>query len=318
MLKKQFLIIIFLFFIVSCTNSNTLSDNISASKIIKLINKNRDILIIDKTIEGDLDFTKIQNIHARSQQIIVADVEVSITFINCKFEGNIIGFSVNENKNAIITVFEKNFTFINCEFNGEINLRQNEIKGPVDFSKSIFNKKVSLEGITFWHSNNSFSSTTFNDEVKFSSSVFYGKTTFLESVFKSSASFSKCFFMQKVNFGVCNFYGYTNFYHLHCNAQFAANYTNFHDEVYFNNANFYSKTDFVEIYSKKSINFTDAVFYSNTKFNNSTFNNIVIFTNAIFITRKPEFDEILIQKGTNFVLDNCYYLSNIKLEKTDF
>ena len=318
MFKKQFLIFILLFFIVSCTNSNTLGDEISATQIIKLINKNQNILIIDKTIKGDLDFTKIKNTYARSQHIVVADINSSVTFINCKFEGNIIGFSVNENKSAIITIFKKNLTFTDCEFNGEINLRQNEIKGPVDFSKSIFNKKVSMEGITFWHSDNHFNNTTFNDEVKFSSSTFYGKTTFMESVFKTTTSFSKCFFMQKVNFGVCNFYGYTNFYHLNCNAQFTANYAIFHDEVYFNNSQFYNKTDFVEIFSKKSINFTDVVFYSNTKFNNSTFNNIVIFKNTIFITKKPDLDKISIQKGTNFVLDNCYFLSNIKLEKTDF
>ena len=186
MKKKCLFPIILIIFALGCNTqtSNNFGDEVTAEQIVEMINTQQNVLLVDKTIKGNLDFTKTNNKYARTQNVIIADIESSITFVRCEFEDSITAFtSDKETKKGYLTIFEKNLTFSECVFREEVNLRQVEIKGLANFSKSTFEKTASFEGAVFRHHKNFFNNSTFNGEAKFTHSSFYGQVTFMNAVF---------------------------------------------------------------------------------------------------------------------------------------
>ncbi len=319
MKKIHYFTILLIIFAVGCNSnkSTNFGKEVKAEQIIELLNNGKNILLVEKTIIGDLDFTKIDNKYARTQNIIIANIENSVSFIKCKFEGNIIAFNVDDSKKGFFSIFEKNLTFSECIFKGEVNFRQTEIKGLSNFSKSTFEKKASFEGVVFNSLNTFFNDVFFEDEAKFTSSSFMGKTTFMNTNFSKKTGFNNAFFMKNVNFSSTNFKGYTNFYSIHSNSDFIINYANFHNEIIFGNSRFFGRTEFIKTFSKEKITIKDNIFYFDTKFNESTFKNKADIRNNTFIASKPELNDFTVETTTDFEFENCYYPINKQLTMSD-
>jgi hypothetical protein len=310
----QFLIITVFSLILSCSSSLK-TVTIKSEDVLKLLDKEKDIYLSNKTITGDLDFTKVKKNYPVSKQLIIAEVSNSVTFVDCKFEGKIIGFS-SDSTLGYSTNFEKNLSFVNCEFLDEVNFRQVTINGVANFSQSIFNSKVTFEGAVFYSAANYFVETIYRDEVKFTKSTFYGYTSFLKSVFEKIAYFKKSTFYGEALFNACNFYGYTDFSSINTLSDFSINSSVFTDEVYFNYAVFQKDAEFNKIQTDTLAEFKEIIFKGNTKFNNSTFKNGTTFKNSYFTLGYPQTNDIT--KGDLFIVDSCFSLTKIIIITENF
>jgi len=310
---KTLQIIILLISVSFCfTNcSNFKDETIKAEDIIKSINKNKDILLIQKTITGDLDFTKIKTAYAMSNQLIIVEIQPSITFIDCKFEGKVLGFNIVNNA-GYCTNFKRNLTFMKCKFADSLNFRQTTIDQTANFSQSEFDKNVSFEGAVFNGSTNYFNETIFRSDARFTNATFNGNAIFIKAVFKQLALFSKIKFEKNASFSAINFYGYTDFSNCEAMSLFTANYSFFSDRTYFNDAIFHSTADFHNIETDTIIEFKNIIFYGNTKFEKSTFKYNTTFRNTIFAIAEPDFTEV--KKGEKFVMDSCKITNNSYLK----
>jgi len=103
---------------------------IDANEIIDKINRGEDVMYENAIIEGDLDFTKANNLlyadlkldryvisdiddmYDRTSDNYYVEIDSKIEFINCEFEGAVTGYRVNEEENRIYNAkFNNTVTF---------------------------------------------------------------------------------------------------------------------------------------------------------------------------------------------------------------
>ena len=75
-----------------------------------------DVLVQNKTIEADLDFTKLTNPNMVSVGVLQGKIGSSVTFQNCTFKGKVVGFATDEKGNMTLTSFGRNVSFLHCVF----------------------------------------------------------------------------------------------------------------------------------------------------------------------------------------------------------
>jgi len=314
-MKKKISIIlqIIIFSILISCNNKPNSEIIESDKIIQQLNRNMDIQLEGKTISDDLDFTKIDNKYIISKGLSVAEIKNSITFVDCKFEGKIIGFDISD-KIGYTTYFDKNLTFINCQFMDSVNFRQITVNSLVNFSQSTFNSLATFEGAVFKNANNYFVETTFKKEAKFTKSFFYGYVSFMNSIFRNIEYFKNSVFYGDAVFSACKFNGYTDFSNINFVSDFSINYSTFSDVLYFTSSVFQKDAEFNKIETDSTAQFKDNLFYGNTKFNNSTFKNNTLFKNNYFALGNPQTNNIA--KSGTFEIDSSYtFTKNIIYSK---
>ena len=302
MKNKQYLLIAIIIIsniTIGCNNTATpknIADNISANNIILKINNEENIEFVDKTINGNLDFSTISDTYTRNPTIAVAEINSSITFINCHFTDSIIGFKV-ANDYAYITNFKKNMTFIDCTFDKNINFRQAVFNDIVEFSRCIFKDEVRFEGAVFYANNTYFHESTFEKLAKFTNASFYGDVTFMNAIFESDASFNNSFFNKNGNFAGCNYSEMANFGNIEVRGFFRINYSIYEQKVYFENCTFFGKIEAVKINSKSNFYFCKNDCRSFADFNTSIFDGKINISENFFITETTNFQDITISEN---------------------
>lgn len=168
---------------------------VSASKIMKDIKNGQDVSYRDVTITGDLDFTykdaKEDDLGSHKwwygTNTVNEDIEVSILFVNCKFEDDVLAYIHVERSGYTFTAdFEKEVTFKNCTFNGDAMFKYSEFDDDVDFSGSKFNRKNTFKYAEF-DARANFSNTYFDDDAifkyaEFDDGVSFNSAEFMESL----------------------------------------------------------------------------------------------------------------------------------------
>lgn len=232
-MKKLQMLMIFLFLIGTGLVFGI--DRVNADRIIDQINNGKDVYYKDAEIIGDLDLTSIDEItqdnpkkRSRwSTKVYSCHVKTSLSFINCVFQGKVLGYVHYNRKNKTYNaVFYKDVDFQGCEF-----------KDDSAFKYAKFQKKANFKN-TKYHKEALFKYTKFSTPVSFSNAGFFG-----------SANFKYTPFPQIVDFDNAVFHRYANF-----------KYTKFPSGVSFKNTKFKRDANFKYVKFKKPVNFDGIVF----------------------------------------------------------
>jgi len=143
--------------------------NVDAQEIIAKINKGEDIFYQNATIIGDLDFRLVNDVEKDSEWEFFGNDDItykynvhsSLKFVNCQFQGNIIGYLHDDRKDELhIAHFHDMVYFEKCTFKDDFLVKY-----------SAFNKKAAFPGNVF-EEEALFKYAVFASDVDFSNSVF--------------------------------------------------------------------------------------------------------------------------------------------------
>lgn len=169
-------------FISGCSagNPEEVNDGISGGKILTQINKGKTIIIKDKIITDELDFSKIDNSFIFSSGQKIAVTEVPVTFINCVFLQPVKTVG-SDGKMTVTCQFEKNLTFENCDFRAEADFSNCVVKGQTNFTGTKFRENVQFGNVAFYGKNHYFSSVTAEKAFNMQDALIAGNIDFFKT-----------------------------------------------------------------------------------------------------------------------------------------
>lgn len=195
---------IFTMLVVLSAAASQAQTRIKASEIIAQINAGKAVEYANVEIEGELDLTNLQNRRQKhstdswfgfnNSQTFESEVEVTLTFTNCTFLGDVLAYyHIERHHETYIAHFERDVVFRNCRFERDSEFKYSEFNGNVNF-----------EGSTFTHEAN-FKYAEFSSGPKFASVLFDGGADFKYTEFPRETSFEKATFHGLANFKYTKF-----------------------------------------------------------------------------------------------------------------
>lgn len=256
---KQFstVVLMLLVAVTSCKAEpkDNIKNSLPVKKIIQTINSQKPVLVKDKIITGDLDFSKVETHYTFSSSNEVAQVKVPITFLNCIFMGKVSTTSVLEHT-TFTTHFSDNVTFEACDFRGETSFDNALVDGMLNFTGAIFNERVSFNNMHIKGRYAYFTACTAEKQFRMQETLLCGTADFFKAVIKGKLSFQSTEFAGDLRVNDLKCDGKADFSLTTIRGNFMANYALFNDEFRFSNARVDGKADMV-----------------NTKFINAWINN---------------------------------------------
>lgn len=194
---------------------------INARDIIRDINAGHSVSYKDAEIEGELDFTDLDNRerHHSSSGIFgwydndeyESTVEVSVSFINCTFMDDVLAYYNDDRHNdTYIAHFEDDVIFKNCVFKRHSEFKYSEFREKVDFSGTEFNREANFKYAEFSEMPY-FTDATFNDDANFKYSEFPAGVDFGSATFYELANFKYTKFRTPLNMKDVAFKGEEDF-----------------------------------------------------------------------------------------------------------
>ena len=303
---KQFLnfslTVVIVSFLFGCS-ANAKDTALTGAKIIKLIEKGKDVYFKDIVIDGDIDFTKTKIRSVESSGTYRTYVNSSISFINCTFNGKVIAYSVDDNKAKSFTTFNKNLSFQECTFKNDVVFTESSAQGIVNFSNSKFEANTNFQGFLFMFKDNYFTDTKYSKEVKFQRIVCYGNINFKSAEFGENVSFQKSRINGNLNFGAVTFSKYADFSSITVMGDALFNYSKFEERSTFNNSLFNNRSDFNNVSFTDNAGFKNIQFRGLSRFNETEADSEIDFTKSVFGCAAPDFESI--NKG-NLRIDDAF------------
>lgn len=187
------------------------NDQISSKEILSQIDNGENIYYEDMTITGDLDFSQSLNTAKLGKNTYIVNINSVIVFKNCEFTGNVLGVHTDANDSRYYVRFNRSVSFSNSEIKGEINFYRTIFNGKVDFSNSRFNRKILLKDAVFKEQVN-LKSAVFESEADFRTIEFYSRAIFSSSIFKDNTIFLASKFNHTAEFDGSQFHKGVDFY----------------------------------------------------------------------------------------------------------
>lgn len=189
---------IFCLCVIASATGAAAQTRIQASEIIRQIEAGRPVEYNNVEIEGDIDLTDLKTRYressplgwfSSSDDLYEASVNVSLTFTNCVFRGDVLAYYHIETRDeTYVAHFEKDVMFKNCTF-----------KRSSEFKYSKFNGSAVFTGCTF------------NESANFKYAKFSGGPLFNQARFESGGDFKYAKFPGDASFEKASFYGLANF-----------------------------------------------------------------------------------------------------------
>ncbi len=287
-------------------NHADVNNGISASKIIKSIDKGKPIVIEGMIITDDLDFTKVESYTIFSTSHRIAEIGVPVTFLKCIFLGKVKTNGTIGNS-AITTHFKSNLTFEGCDFRAEVDFANATIDGMANFTGTVFRENAVFNNSTFNGRKTYF--TSFSAEKLFSMQEAYiggsidffkgkckGKTSFQSTDVAGIAQFSNIECDGKVDFSLATF-----------RSQVLFTYAKFNNEFRMSDARCDGNCEMVSVVFENKAWICNSMFNGKVKFSNSEAKSAFDISGSIFSKGKPDLDglklnidEKLVTQGTKF------------------
>ena len=197
---------LFFIFFALCWSSQSMpaASQIDAAEIIQLIDAGKPIEFENITIRGQLDFTAVKDIteeESNSDQATYhCHIRTPITFIRCKFQGDIIAYVSHRTPNELYTpIFHEPVRFEDCQINGEFRFKYVRFIKGSDFPNTHFKDEINFK-YTLFSKQADFSHVAFEDEVTFKYTRFPEYVDFTNAFFKKDACFKYTKFPEGVSF----------------------------------------------------------------------------------------------------------------------
>jgi len=302
-----FLLLIF-FFTTSCRadSGNEINNGMAAGEVINSINKGKAVLIKDKIITDDLDFSKIKRHDVFSSSIEIARVEVPVTFLNCIFMGKVTTNGM-QSQRQVNTHFSNSITFEACDFRDEADFSNITVDGMVNFTGAIFREKALFNNVTLKGRQAYF--TAMNSEKLFSMQ---------ESRIEGSIDFFKAKVAGKLTFQSSDFWGIARFSDLDCNGKSDFSLTNFRSDALFTYANFGNefrmanttvagRLDLISVSFQRNAWLSNAVFYGKVNLTKTEVKGNLDLSGSLFMLGKPVMDEFTILSAGQLIKDGTRF-----------
>jgi hypothetical protein len=226
-MKKSAVIILAVFFL---TASAVAQSRVDAKDILKSIDEGKAINYSGATIIGDLNLTSIKDMvpdkdnkpSRHSTDVFWYHVRSPLTFTNCTFEGDVIAYyhdeDKNETHNAVFrgksafkystfhegadfanTKYSKEALFKYTEFTSEVSFAQSEFSHDANFKYTKFPQNVDFSN-TRYHKLANFKYTKFPKGVSFKNALFRGDSVFKYTKFYEPFDFEGTEFEDSVDF----------------------------------------------------------------------------------------------------------------------
>jgi len=220
---------------------------VKASKIIDQINNGKAVQYKNAEIIGDLDFRSINDVtqdrknrerRERTMRkywsnIYWYNVKSPVSFINCVFSDDVIGYFHDDKKNETHNViFHENVNFQGCEF-----------KGKSAFKYAKFLEKANFKN-TKYHKEALFKYAKFSTDISFSNAHFYGHANFKYTEFPQSVHFNSATFQDYADFKYAKFPKGVSFENAEFDGDACFKYTKFYEPVNFDGVDFKDDVDF--------------------------------------------------------------------------
>lgn len=275
--------LIFVLLTTTCASSGHSGDSNSPEELLR---QGKDIYFENTTFEEAINLTELLQANKIGRATSQITINSSITFINCKFEGEVTAFAKIDDGTVILSLFKSNLSFVNCSFEKSVSFRASSILGRANFSNSFFNETVSFEECTFFQNAN-FTNCSFLEEVRFQNAFFMQKVNFMRAGFDKTVFFQGVTFNSEAQFSVAKFIGYADFSLVSCRQNLIMNYAEFADQSIFNNSYFYGRTDFLKV--KFTVcEFKKCHFNGEVRFDDSSAEKSISFENSSFLPNKPD------------------------------
>lgn len=286
------------------------NNGIPASEIIKSLNKGKPVLLKDKIITGDLDFTTIKKQGIFSSSIQITSVEQSVTFLNCIFMGKVVTNGMQSQRQVRVH-FGSNLTFEACDFRADADFDNITVDGMINFTGAIFRERALFNNVTLNGRYNYF--TAISSEKHFSMQ---------ESLVNGVLDFFKAKTRGKLSFQSTEFRGIARFHNLDCDGKSEFSLTRFRDDALFTYANFtghfnfsdaivYGRFDMNNVELQSSAAITSTIFYRPVTFEKTSVKGEFDVSRSVFYSGKPAMLEFrtlkpddFVSQGTKFVLLN--------------
>jgi len=212
---------------ILCVGSLSAQSTISAAKLIDQINSGADIALTNTTITGDLDFTRINDREQENSgnwgntESYRYHVRVGISFVNCTFEGEVLGYrnedkgKMNSNGPLHNADFHEDVLFRDCKFEEEVNFKYTEFHEDADFPGAEFDEGIGFKYTEFHEAADfsgmkadasaNFKYTDFDEEVNMAGAKFGGGADFKYTKFPRGVDFSNVTFERDADFKYAEF-----------------------------------------------------------------------------------------------------------------
>ena len=267
------------------------------------IRSGADVFVQDKTIENDLDFTKLVQGNMISEGVMQGRTASSITFARCTFKGKITGFRTDEKGGMHTTIFGRNLSFLHCKFEKEVNLRGAIVSGRADFTGSTFKSTTNFEEVSF-QENAFFNNAVFEAEARFQNSFFTKKANFMQCSFEKAVNFQSAFFNWEAQFNVAKMLEYADFSLVTFSHDAFFNYIESAKRFVMEGATSRGRFELMSSHLNEA-NLSNANFTGLCRFNDAQISTNLNFTNTRFV-QKPETEALPMQKVnlTNARMEN--------------
>lgn len=278
--------------ISSCTaaSSDAVNNGIKSDQVIKTINKGKPLLIKDKIITDDLDFTRISNHEVFSSSLETAYTDAPVTFLNCIFMGKVTA-NGTETGRQVRVHFGRTLTFEACDFRQEVNFDNIIVDGEVNFTGAIFRQQARFNNITFNGRNNWF--TAFSSEKYFSmqEAMIHGSVDFFKGVVNGKMSFQSTDIRGIARFSDLECLGSCDFSLVRFRDDALFTYSNFSGDFRMANALVYGRLDLNSCEFQANAYLSKTCFYGPVNFSKTSAKGVFDLGEVCFYSLSPDFSE---------------------------
>lgn len=307
---KRILFLIFsaLFLTTGCHAGEeaAVNNGMNAAVIIKTLNKGKPVLIKDKIILGDLDFSLISRHEIFSSSIEIARTDLPVTFLNCIFMGRVTTNGQNQNSRVQVR-FGSHLTFEACDFRGEADFSNMTVDGMANFTGAIFRERAAFNNVTLNGRQSYF--TAFTSEKHFSMQ---------ESLVNGGIDFFKAKITGKLSFQGTEFRGIARFHNLDCDGKSDFSLTRFRDDALFtystftgnflfNDATVYGRLDLNSVEFESSASIEASVFYRNVNFAKTSSKGPFDLSRSVFYYGKPDIEGLQTRSSGDIITNETRF-----------
>lgn len=205
-LKYAYLIVL-LASIISCqpkTDNGESKQEIKATAIIKQLQGDNPVMISNKIITGNLDFTKAGQPSATHLNFARTIIQVPVTFYNCTFRDTVRAFA-KKAKGVYATTFMHNLSFLKCDLNGGLDLRAVKVKDDFNFAQSISYGQFNLNSGNLAGKRNALTESRFKKEVILNNALINGDIRAMQAHFDAGLTLRRSDCRGDVVLGRCRF-----------------------------------------------------------------------------------------------------------------
>lgn len=213
--------------------SVTAQTRIDARDIIRQINDGKNVSYTGTEISGDLDLTNLNNRRntksshnwfGYGNDLYESTVEVSLSFVNCTFTGDVIAYyHVEQDDDTYVAHFDRDVVFKGCTFKRASEFKYSEFDGLADFSGSTFDRNANFKYAEF-SDGPSFANCRFEDDADFKYTEFPRNTSFERTTFYGHANFKYTKFATPLNVSNIAFNGSEDFKYTKVDGQSFTSY----------------------------------------------------------------------------------------------